>query len=260
MIRASLAAAITFWPLAIATGSAQVEPDTVQVFRGYVQEADTGPGWRLVLVYPFTSGSLRVQSLWLPESSGGGRRWTRYRNRLVRATGAVTTVPGPAGPAGLRLDVRRMEAVEVPGTHSRAVRPMISQRAMLTIGVVPNRFAWLETTGDSTGVNPAILFSITNDGEAPLEFEFRSNDVICAAVFQGDDPRPRWRYSWKGDAVTRRLSIGLGTVLRWVVPLPPEAAREPGVYGAEASLCEVQDYRARVEFEVIPRSERLRPR
>jgi hypothetical protein len=230
--------------LLLALAAQAPQADSVITFRGFVQRPDSGSIWKLMLVYPFTSGGMRVQSVALPREG----RWSRYVNRLVRAEGTVA--PAAVGTPGLRLDVRKMEEVAPAGTVTRSIRPMLSQSAIVSVAVVPNKFGWTGPQGDSTGVNPAIVYTVKNLGDVPLEFEFINPDVVCVSVLRRGDSRPIWTDTWRGDEVTRRVTVGLGAVLRWVLPLPVEAAIAPGSYSAEASLCGVADYRIQADFDV----------
>jgi hypothetical protein len=84
----------------------------------------------------------------------------------------------------------------------------------------------------------------------PLEVEFRTNDVVCASVGRLRESTPGWTYVWQGDYVSRRLTVALGSMIRWVVPIPPNAMPEPGRYVVEASLCGARDFRAQTHFVV----------
>ena len=194
-----------------------------------------------MLPHPVTVAGFRTRSLRL----GTDGRLGRWDGRIVRVAGPVTLAGG-----GVNLQPSRVVEFHPEGSVSRTIAPMFSQRAILAIAPFPQRVVWIDSLGDSTGVTPAIVFSMTNHGEAPLEIEFRTNDVLCATVTHVATSLPPWRYVWQGDYVNRRLTVALGSVVRWVVPIPPSGMPDPGTYEVEASLCSTSDYRAQTSFTV----------
>lgn len=219
---------------------AQSASDSVAVYEGIVQQAQGGT-WHLMLPYPVTVAGLRTRSLVLNTKT----RLARRDGRVVRAHGSTATEGGT-----VVLHATRFEEVTPPWTVTRTIAPMFTQRAILAISAYPHEFAWRDSRGDSTGVAPALVFSLTNHGEVPLEVEFRTNDVVCATITPVDGTAPPWRYVWQGDLVNRRLTVALGSVVRWVVPIPPDATPDPGEYEGEATLCGAQDFRAATTFRV----------
>lgn len=231
---------MSIWSLIALLSIAQgADLDSVATYEGIVQRGEGGT-WYMLLPYPVTAAGVRTRSL----SLGREARLSRWEGRVVRSEGRV--VAEPAGDVALRWG--HFDEVTPPGTESRTIAPMFTQRAILAIAAYPQTFGWIDSLGDSTGVSPAIVFSLTNHGEVPLEVEFRTNDVVCAHV--GSASTPGWTYVWQGDYVSRRLTVALGSVIRWVVPIPPEAMPVPGRYIAEASLCGARDFRAQTRFIV----------
>lgn len=224
--------------LALAQGP---DLDSSASYEGIVQRGASGD-WYVLLPHPLTAAGIRTRSL----SLGREARLSRWEGRIVRAQGRVVQVPG----AQLALRWGHFDEVTPPGTVSRTITPMFNQRAILTIAPYPQRVAWTDSLGDSTGVAPAIVFTLTNHSETPLEIEFRTNDVVCATITRTGESQPGWTYEWQGDYVNRRLTVALGTVVRWVVPVPPSGMPRPGVYTVEASLCGARDFRARASFSV----------
>jgi hypothetical protein len=215
--------------------------DSVAEFRGIVQAGKNADEWKVALSYPITIGTLSVRSLRL-----AGERWSRYENRLVSAKGTARAEVG----VGVTLDNPKLTEIKAPGSVSKSVSPMTSQRASLNLAVVPSKFSWTTVSGDSTGVQPAVVFSLTNQGDVPLEFDFPTNEVLCVSVRERGRGTAHWRYAWAGDNLSRRVTVAIGNALRWVVPIPREAADHVGQYIVEVSLCGARIYGGEAEFEV----------
>lgn len=227
--------------------------DTAVTVRGFCQRADGGPAeglWKLVLVYPLRLGNLRVRALALV---GDPTQWTRYEDRFVEASGSVTVRREAAAPFPATIALARIKEVTPAGTVRRTISPSFSQRATVTLAVIPNRFFWRDETGQVSGVSASILYTVGNHGDAPLEFELPSNEVLCASVKAASESRPHWEHVWSETAVVRPLTIKMGNVVRYIVPIPEDAARDPGRYVVRASLCGVPDYEAEAEFEIVER-------
>lgn len=176
--------------------------------------------------------------------SGQASGWRRYDGHYVEATGAVN----PLAPGGPLLYPTRVREVEPEGTVGKTVSLSLSQRALVSLAVLPRRFAW-QAAGGPSGVTPVALFRIGNHGEAELEFEFASNEFVCVEVVSaaGDVV---WDYRWRYPAADTRLTVRVGMVFWATVPLPHEALPAPGRYTVRASLCGVPDYRTETTIEV----------
>jgi hypothetical protein len=229
-------------PIVIALALAfQTPADTVIEVRGIVQASDDPSMWKILLAYPLRIGTLSVGSVRLP-----GSRWSRFENRLVQARGTARADAG----IGVTLDGAKVNEIRPEGGISRSVSPMTSQRASLTLAVVPSKFSWTKSNGDSTGVHPAIVFALTNQGDVPLQFEFPTNDILCVSVRERGYGKAHWRYAWTDNLMNRRVTIAIGNALRWVIPLPPEAADQRNTYVVEVSLCGARIYGGEAEFDV----------
>jgi len=223
--------------------SAAPPPDSVAEFRGIVQQGDSASSWKLVLLYPVRVGTTVVQSVRL-----SGDKLSRYEQRLVKAQGVAREEPGRS----VTLDRAKLSEIRPDGAVTTMVSPMTTQHATITLAVAPNKFAWTSDAGDSTGVHPAVLFALANHGEVPLEFEFATNEVLCVAVRQRGASLAHWRYALTaGERFSRKVSVAMGNVLRWVVPIPPEAVPfGRGAYRVEVSLCGARVYGSEADFEI----------
>src|SRR5436190_166707 len=122
------------------------------------------------------------------------------------------------------------------------------QRALLSLAVLPPRFAW-QVEGRPSGVTPVALFRIGNHGETELQCEFASNEFVCVSVLSADGDEV-WSYQWRYPAADTRLTVRVGTVFWAMVPLPRGALPDRGRYTVRASLCGVPDYQAETTVEV----------
>lgn len=227
--------------------------DTVVTVRGFCQRVEGGQaeaGWKLVLVYPLRIGTFRVRALRIV---GDPEQWTRYQDRFVEATGLVTVPPGAAAPVPATIALARIKEVTPAGAVRRTISPSFSQRATVTLAVIPNRFAWRDETGQPSGVAPSVLYTVGSHGDAPLDFEFSTNEVLCVSVQSVWQSDRHWEQAWQETSVVRHLTIKMGNVVRYIVPLPEDAARDPGRYVVRASLCGVADYESEAEFDVTER-------
>jgi hypothetical protein len=204
-----------------------------------------------------SAGHLSRATLFLPEPvslegrpigtlvvSGDPSRWRRYDSHYVELTGAVNS----SAPGGALLYPTRVREVEPEGTVGKTVSLSFSQRGLVSLAVLPRRFAW-PAAGGPGGVTPIALFRIGNHGDSELQFEFESNEFVCVEVVsaRGDVV---WDYRWRYPAPDTRLTVRVGTVFWATVPLPREALAVPGRYTVRASLCGVPDYRTETTVEV----------
>ena len=219
--------------------------DTTVTVRGILQlQLDAaGHTSRATLFLPEPI-SLEGRALGTLVLSGDGSRWRRYDSHYVELTGAVS----PSASGGALLYPTRVREVEPEGTVGKTVSLSFSQRGLVSLAVLPRRFAW-QAGGGSSGVTPVALFRIGNHGEAELQFEFASNEFVCVEVLSaGGDVV--WDYRWRYPAADTRLTVRVGTVFWATVPLPREALPAPGRYTVRASLCGVPDYRTETTVEV----------
>lgn len=217
--------------------------DTAVRVRGFVQVDPTAGGdsarAEVLLAYPRTIGGARVGALRLPGDVG---HWARFVDRYVEAEGRI--VPP------VTLSAPRLREVSPAGEARRDVSPSFLQHAALTLSVVPNRIVWRDSAGAPSGVLAVAYFTLTNHGEAPLEFLFSSTDVLCISVGLPGSADPIWREAWRPPHPNTRVSVQMGAVVRYLVPIPERAAPGPGRYTTRVSLCGVSDYEANTEFEV----------
>ncbi len=220
--------------------------DTTVTVRGIlqIQVDSTGrqTGAILVLPEPAALSGRSVNTLVL---SGDPARWRRYDSHYVEATGAA----GAATPSGVEFRPARVREVEPEGAVGKTVSLSFSQRALVSLSVLPRRFAW-QVQGRPSGATPVALFRIGNHGETELDFEFASNEFVCVSVRVEEESEPHWRYQWRYPRPDSRLSVRVGTVFWAMVPLPREALPGPGRYRVRASLCGVSDYETETTVEV----------
>ncbi len=233
--------------LALAAGllTARVPVDTTITVRGILQlqldSAGRPPRAIIVVPVPIVLEGHSVNALVI---QGDATRWRRYDSHYVQATGAVSA----PGPEGVPFYPQRVREVEPEGSVGKTVSLSFSQRALLSLAVLPPRFAW-QVEGRPSGVTPVALFRIGNHGETELQFEFASNEFVCVSVLSADGGEV-WSYQWRYPAADTRLTVRVGTVFWAMVPLPRDALPDPGRYAVRASLCGVPDYQTETTVEV----------
>ncbi|MGH7567913.1 MAG: hypothetical protein ACREL9_02930 [Gemmatimonadales bacterium] len=214
--------------------------DTALTVRGFVQSA--GQEWRLFLQEPVAYGGARWSSLGLaPEGS-----WSRYAEQFVEATGMVRVSTGVA-----TLADARVKNVTAPGTAKRTVTTSFTQRAVVTLAIIPQRIRWRDADGRSSGVRPAVFYTLTNHGQTHLEIFHSTKDVLCLAVRRHRAGEAHWRQTWRPEVVGDRLTVSLGATVRYLAPFPEAAAPTAGRYILRAALCGEAEYGAEAEFEVV---------
>jgi len=235
-IRCVLALAVLGHRLA----AAQLQSDTTVTLQGFVQENLEGARWALLSPLPVTALGIRTFVIELAK----GDRWSGLAAHYVSASGAL--LRNQTGQLSLVAD--SMREVEPPGTaHATLIRGM-TQHPRISLAVVPNAFAWNDSAGRSTGVNPVILYGIRNDRSTTIYLVLQSNDLLCVHV-QGTTSM------WDTTTVElnptyHRFLIQHGGEFRQALQLPPEAAPRPGAYIATVRLCEIEGYEITTRFEV----------
>lgn len=220
----------------------QAVPDTVLTARGFLERADSGGGWSLLLPQPVTVAGRRVNLL---AASGNDARWGQMQDRFVEASGRVEV-----GPTQAAIRVESVREIQPDGMSRATVNLSFNQNAVVTLAAIPNRFVWQLPDGRPSGVQPLLMYTILNHGQTELEFLLTTNEVVCATVRKQGD-QDAWRTSLPGRTQNReRIVIRLGGIYRRFVPVPPEAAPRPGHYIARVTLCGVADYVVETQFEV----------
>ena len=213
--------------------------DTVITVRGIVQNrAAVGAGrsaWMVYLPLPQVVQRVRTNSL---ELEGQAAEAGRHVDEYVEAKGHVVSRPDSGGGFHLAMLDADLREVDPDGLGSTNVEMNLLQRAIVSVAVVPQRFAWRDSAGAPTHVTPSILFSIRNIGQIDLTLGFKdSNGIICVHVrpegFSSPDERT-WRYA----GTSRSLRIGQAVTFRQVLPLPDSSADHAGRYTVVAALCD----------------------
>jgi len=240
--------AITFTLLAAAVRpcAAQTRSDTSMTVQGFLQPGDSGR-WSLLLPQPVTAAGRRISLLAVGDA---GTRWPRMEGRLVEAVGRVTVTA--AGPGEAAIAIEHLRELEPPGTQRNTVQLSFSQLAVVTLAVIPNRFAWRANDSQPTGVQPLLMYTVYNHGQTQLDFMLPTNDVVCVRVQRQDGLGSGWRTSLPAPARNHeRIVIRLGGLFRRFIAIPPDAAPVAGRYVANVTLCGVADYQVEAPFEVV---------
>lgn len=226
-----------------ASATAQTAPDTTVTIQGFVQRnADSGT-WTIVVPLALELGRHRTFVLPIEGKSG---RWSRFVDRYVEATGRVSL----AEPIRLGIGVEAMREVEAPGTSHRIFDRGLTIHAEITLAAIPRRFAWRDERGAPTGVNPMLLYTVTNRRQAPIRFVVHRNQMLCVTITSLDGTM-QWDLATEARYPSaQRLFLQRGGSYREGVHLPVEAAPKQGRYMARATLCAAPEYEITTEFEV----------
>ena len=232
--------------LASALGArAQGGPDSTLSVQGFLQQDAQVGLWTIVV--PTRLEAFGAHTYVVP-LVGKPSRWERYLDRYVEATGRVARLPPPADPP-IGLDITRMREIEASGT-ARTVIERAGMRATITVVVIPNRFAWKDSAGRETGVNPLVMYTIANEHVGPIFFYLPTNDLFCVTV-RSPDMGGQWDSTLKMlPGSQRRFTVQRGGVFRQIMQLPQDAAPRRGRYLAQGSICAVADYDVAAPFEV----------
>ena len=224
-----------------APSSGQAGADTIITAEGFVERTDSG-GWEIMLPQPLTLAGRRVSLL---TARGNIGPYPRLQDRYVKAVGRVRLARDEAA-----FDVTHVEEVEPAGTGRSEIHPSFNQTAIITLSAIPNRFAWRLPDGQSSAVQPMLMYTVLNHGQSELDFMFRTNDVLCVEV-QPTGPGAPWRISIPAPTRNQeRIVIRLGGVYRQFIPLPADAMPTPGRYTARVTLCGIADYTAETHLVV----------
>lgn len=220
--------------------------DTALTVQGFLQQDDQVGVWTIVVPLPVQALGART---FVVPVVGKADRWSRFLNRYVEATGRVSRLPPGRTPA-IGLDVSQMKEVEPPATARKRIDRGAAMSAVLRLSVIPNRFAWRDTLGKSTGVNPLVLYSIANEHAGPIAFVLPTNDLLCVAV-RPLDRGGEWDSTLQALRMNRRrFVVSRGGVFREAMQLPEAATPWKGRYVAQVGICAVADYDITSEFEV----------
>ena len=195
-----------------------------------------------MLPQPLTLAGRRVNLL---TARGNVGPYPRLQDRYVKAVGRVRLAPDEAA-----FDVTHMQEVEPEGTGRSEIHPSFNQSAIITLSAIPNRFVWRLPDGQSSGVQPMLMYTVLNHGQSELDFLFRTNDVLCVDVRPEGEGAP-WQIALPAPTRSReRIVIRLGGVYRQFIPLPADAMPRPGRYTARVTLCGIADYTAETQLVV----------
>lgn len=230
----------------VTVGHAQQATDTTLTLEGFLQNDDQTKVWTIVTPLPLQALGVRTFVL---QVVGKAERWSRLRNQYVVARGRVAPVPWGGSP-GIGIDVEKMDAAVPPRTARVTVDHGVTLHAEVTLSVIPDRFAWRDTSGAETGVNPILLFTIVNRRETPILFMLPTNRFLCISIGEasGGSHWDSTTYVLNPDA--RRFAVSRGGLFREAIPVSATAAGRPGSYRARVAICDVQDYDITAEFDV----------
>jgi len=231
---------------AAAAAPTQETADTTLTVEGFLQDDEQFDLWTIVLPLPLQT--LGARTFVLPLVGGAGR-WSPLRNRYVAAHGRVSRLAS-GGTPGIGFTVDEMREREPPGTVRVSVDRSTTRHSDVTLSVIPNRFGWQDAQGNESGVNPVLLYTITNRRETPIRFNLPSKDFLCVSVRAVADDAGWDSTTHVLNPDARRFAVQRGGVFRDVIQLPHDAASRPGRYRAHIGICTVDDFDVTAEFDV----------
>ncbi len=240
------AAVLGFCLLGTGGLAGQAPGDTSMVLHGIAMR-DTGTVWGLFLPQPAQFGAHRVHYL---RVRGETRMFPRFENRYVELSGVWHRDPPGLASSDVWFDARGLKALTPPGERNVNIEPTFSQQAQISVAIVPNRLAFRDSAGQASGVLPVLTYAIANHSAAPIDFQFRGNDVICATITNSRDGPPIWTHGWPAGPYHQNFTVNLGATVREAVTLPDSLTLGPGHYWVRMGLCELSNYDGVTEFDV----------
>ncbi|HEY6809091.1 MAG TPA: hypothetical protein VI160_09920 [Gemmatimonadales bacterium] len=225
---------------------AQAPGDTAMVLRGIAMR-DTGAVWGLFLPTPVLFGAHRVHYLHVRGNTG---TFPRFENRYVELSGVWHRDPPGLVSPDVWFDADRLKALTPPGERSHAIEPTFSQEAEISVAIIPDRFAFRDSTGGPSGVLPVLAYAVANHSNAAIDFQFRGNNVICATITNSPNGPPVWTHGWPAGPYHQNFTVNLGATVREAVTLPDSLTLGPGHYWMRMGLCELSNYDGIIEFDV----------
>ncbi len=229
-----------------APAAAQEPVDTALTIQGFLQRDNEVDVWTIVVPLPVQVLGTRT---YVMPVVGKPERWGRYVNRYIEASGRVTRLPERGNP-GIGMEVEKAKELEPPGTARATVDRGLTLHADITLSVVPNRFAWRDSAGTSTGVNPMLVYTILNRRAAPIFFVLPTRRFLCLTVKSAEGIAVWDTTTLVLSPDARRFTMQRGGLFRDAIRFPEDAATRPGHYFAHVGICDVDDYDITAEFDV----------
>ena len=229
-----------------APAAAQEPVDTALTIQGFLQRDNEVDVWTIVVPLPVQVLGTRT---YVMPVVGKPERWGRYVNRYIEASGRVTRLPERGNP-GIGMEVEKAKELEPPGTARATVDRGLTLHADITLSVVPNRFAWRDSAGTSTGVNPMLVYTILNRRAAPIFFVLPTRRFLCLTVKSAEGIAVWDTTTLVLSPDARRFTMQRGGLFRDAIHFPEDAATRPGHYFAHVGICDVDDYDITAEFDV----------
>jgi hypothetical protein len=219
--------------------------DTTVAVQGVVGQPHGSGAWLVGLPVPFRYRDRVIAEV---ELAGDSTKWASHAGHFVEARGALDAAAPP--PARARLRVSAVKEVDPKGTVRRMVSNSFTHRVAVTLWVLPQTFAWVDSAGKATGVGPVIVYTANNHGESDVTMEFESKDFVCFSVEPQAGGAVPWRFARQLNTPTDRLQVTLPKFVREVARLPQAGAALPGRYTVRAGFCGFKEYELETELEV----------
>jgi hypothetical protein len=233
-----------------APAASQPLVDTTVTLQGFLQQ-DQSTGTMIVLV-PLPFEALGVRTFVLAVQGKTGRS-SQLLTHYVEVQGRVSVV-SVAGAVGLGIDIDHIKEMEPPGTVRHPVGHGFSVNKTVAAAVIPNRFAWVDSQGRATGVNPFVSYTVSERKgtlqESPIFAVLPTDNLLCVRVNRRDAVGEWDTTTQVRNATPRGLVLDRSGTYRDGVQLPKAAASMRGRYDVRIGICELGEYEVAVGFEV----------
>jgi len=168
-----------------------------------------------------------------------------FVDKYVQASGTIVYYTGVAIPRRPVLKVSDLQEARADGkAQANLVQKTVS------ISIQPAVIVWKTITGQSSGVQPKLTFSVKNDSKTDLVFDFRTSAQICFSTRDANTRKDLWRYPDVSSDVVSKVTVKTGETFSKSTTLPEKGAPTPGTYILKGTICGYDDYQLTAQFVV----------
>jgi len=167
-------------------------------------------------------------------------------NKYVKASGTIVYHNGVERGRWPVLKVSDLEEVRPDGKAEFN----LGQRT-ISLSLDPAEIVWKNVAGQSSGVQPKLTFTVTNNSKSDLVFNLRPDAHVCFSTQDAETRTNVWKYP-EGSLsnVIAPVTVGPGKTLSASVVLPEKAAPNPGTYILKGTVCGYEEYQLTTQFVV----------
>lgn len=138
-----------------------------------------------------------------------------------------------------------------PSPEGQVRKRLEGGKVMITIAVKPPVIVWNDDRDQSTGLEPVVVYRVTNQKSSPLEFRFPTSARVCAKVSRNG--KETWLFPMPDEGrkpSAAALTIPPGKSFGVSVELSAKATQPHGQYSVTGGLCGYPAYQLTVGFTV----------